>query len=154
MNPDIVEVTQEAFWSRVEKRGQNECWPWVGAVGSTGDGYGRMWVNGKMRPATQMAWELANGEPFPHQMVACHTCDNTICVNPTHIWPGTQSDNLRDCVEKGRHKAIKKERCQRGHEMIGANVRPVDGGRRCVACERENTKLRMRRYRERARDNG
>jgi hypothetical protein len=64
-----------------------------------------LWANGKHRPATQIAWEIDNGKPFPAGMMACHTCDNPGCVNPFHIWPGTMSENIRAAVVKGRHKA-------------------------------------------------
>lgn len=147
---DEIVVTQEdAFWGKVERGDSEQCWPWLGGRGSTGGAYGRAHWQGRMRPATQVAWEITNGEPFPAGMLACHSCDNPICVNPDHIWPGTQSDNLRDCVQKGRHKAEPLTHCQRGHPLTGNNRRPTTGGYRCAECAREASKIRTRRWRER-----
>jgi hypothetical protein len=148
----MSEVTQAArFWRHVDRRAESECWPWQGGRGSTGDGYGRVSISGKMRPATQVAWEIENGKPFPSGKIACHSCDNSICVNPAHIWPGTQSENLSDCVSKGRHKSKPQAHCKRGHPMNNVNRRPTQGGFRCGACSRENTRLAMRRLRARRR---
>ena len=90
---------QERFEAKAPIGHDDECWPWLGAKRR---GYGLIWADGRKRPAHQVAWELANGEPFPTGMHACHTCDNPSCVNPAHIFPGTRSDNLRDAVRKGR----------------------------------------------------
>lgn len=149
--PSQSAVTQgDGFWSRVRIGAWDECWLWTGGFGSTGNGYGRTYWNGRMRPATQVSWELHNGASFPTGKFACHSCDNTRCVNPLHIWPGTQSENLRDCVAKGRHPKKPKSLCRRGHAMDEANRKPMPGGgSRCRECERVNTKLRMRRLRER-----
>ena len=49
-----------------------------------------------------IAWEAHNAEPVPEGMVVMHTCDNPGCFNPSHLTVGTQSDNIRDCVRKGR----------------------------------------------------
>ena len=52
----------------------------------------------------RIAWEAHNAEPIPEGMVVMHTCDNPECFNPHHLRLGTQSENMRDCVAKGRHK--------------------------------------------------
>lgn len=54
-------------------------------------------------PAHRYAYEQAKG-PIPDGMVVMHTCDNRKCVNPEHLIVGTQSDNMRDCVAKGRRQ--------------------------------------------------
>lgn len=87
----------------------NECWAWTGAaVGqrpSSPSGYGRMQVRfvgdvQEMAYAHRMAYELFVG-PLG-DLFACHTCDNSICVNPHHIFAGDAKDNARDMVNKGR----------------------------------------------------
>ena len=60
----------------------------------------------------RVAWEAYNCEPIPDGMVIMHTCDNRGCFNPAHLQLGTQADNVRDCVSKGRfpcHNAPKGE---------------------------------------------
>lgn len=87
------------FWAKVDKRGADECWPWLASTFTRG--YGQFWRDGRLVRATKVSWELANGRPFPDGLCACHSCDNPNCVNPSHIWPGTLKDNARDAVSKG-----------------------------------------------------
>lgn len=78
---------------------ESGCWIWTGAKNSYG--YGDCVFLGKRTNASRAAWILKNGEPT-EGMVVCHSCDNPVCVNPDHLWLGTQGDNVRDCVAKGR----------------------------------------------------
>jgi hypothetical protein len=94
----------DRFWSKVDKRGPNECWQWAGDCTGHG-GYGRFYVNGrKHRRAHRVAYELSKGE-IPSGLVVRHTCDNPPCRNPQHLVVGTVTDNNRDTVERGRHNA-------------------------------------------------
>jgi hypothetical protein len=97
----VPPLLEQRFWSNVERRGPDECWPWTGSSG--GKGYGLIPFKGRNQRATHVSLIIAgNGRPSP-QHCACHACDNPTCVNPRHLWWGTQSENMRDCVSKGRH---------------------------------------------------
>lgn len=72
------------------------CWNWNGA--ENGNGYGQFWDGTRNIPAH---WYLLDSPP-PAGKEACHTCDNRLCVRPSHIFIGTRTDNMRDCSEKGR----------------------------------------------------
>jgi hypothetical protein len=96
------------FWNKVDRRRQDQCWPFLGYI--RGNGYG--WV--KLRPtehprglrgptfAHRVAYYLAFGSWPP---VVMHRCDNTVCCNPAHLQAGTQQDNIADMDGKGRRGA-------------------------------------------------
>ena len=65
------------------------------------DGYCYLAHNGLRMPAHRFVWEECFG-PIPNGKVVCHSCDNRKCINPEHLWIGTQGDNLRDMYQKGR----------------------------------------------------
>lgn len=89
------------FWDRVSIKGKNECWMWRGAVCGSKRNYGAARWNGRLTKAHRIAYEITNG-PIPKGLLGCHKCDNTLCVNPDHIFIGTQKDNLEDMRRKGR----------------------------------------------------
>lgn len=85
------------FWRKLDKSG--DCWPWIGE--KSPEGYGQMTTPyGNIR-AHRLSWTIANGK-IPDGLLVCHTCDNPPCVNPAHLWLGTNLDNRADMVAKGR----------------------------------------------------
>lgn len=87
------------FWERVDKRGPDDCWPWMGFRTSTG--YGRTSLLHRTYQAHRVSWALAFG-PVPDGLHVLHRCDNPPCVNPAHLFVGTHEDNMRDREKKGR----------------------------------------------------
>jgi len=85
--------------------GPDACWPWLA---STAKGYGQIKDGVRMRKAHRVAYALAHGAA-PSELFVCHRCDNPKCVNPAHLFLGTNSDNQLDSSAKGRHGAIKGE---------------------------------------------
>lgn len=88
----------ERFWSKVDKT--DGCWGWAG--GKNAQGYGQFYFRDSWVLAHRASWMIANG-PIPKGMFVCHHCDNPQCVRPDHLFAGTNLDNVRDSVRKGRH---------------------------------------------------
>lgn len=87
------------FWAKVQRPLQG-CWPWLAARNKRG--YGVLGRRDRgTRLAHRIAWELTRG-PIPAGLEVCHHCDNPSCVRPTHLFVGTQSDNIGDAQTKGR----------------------------------------------------
>ena len=86
------------FWSHVERRGPEDCWPWTGARNERGYGVG--WTGKRTRLAHRIAWFLTCGS-WPADCL-CHRCDNPPCCNPAHCFEGSRKDNLVDMRAKGR----------------------------------------------------
>lgn len=89
-----------SFESKVSKLGPEECWPWLGYVEKE-TGYGKFTWDLRSNSAHRFAWIAANG-PIPKGMHVLHKCDNRICQNPNHLFLGTNLDNIRDKISKGR----------------------------------------------------
>ena len=90
---------EERFWSKVDKKGDNECWNWK----SCNDGrYGIFRNNNKNNGSHRLAYELHNKIDIPKGLVIRHKCDNRLCCNPNHLELGTYKDNSNDMIERNR----------------------------------------------------
>ena len=97
-NKAKVQDVGKRFWSKVDECGPDECWEFA-AVGT--DGYGKFWYRGRSVHASRMSYELTH-EPVPDDMCVCHKCDNPRCVNPSHLFLGSNRDNSQDMLSKNR----------------------------------------------------
>ena len=95
---DIDFTKHPKFWSKVEVRSPDECWEWQTTKRFR---YGRTYFVDRQQQAHRVAWQIVFGE-IPNDMKVCHKCDNTRCVNPDHLFLGTQKDNIHDMLQKGR----------------------------------------------------
>lgn len=135
-SPEAARVMNEEqlsrFWSKISRAGSDECWPWLR---SKSKGYGRFWLDGGLKSAHILSYELLVG-PVPDGLVLDHTCRNRACVNPAHLRPVTRLINVHEnsdavCFWKGQQT-----HCIRGHELSGNNLKIKGNGRNCRECAR------------------
>jgi len=110
MHYDYTPKDVERFWSKVDKSGgPDACWNWTAYKGRKG--YGRIGWGGPGLPklSHRVAYEIAFGE-FPEEQQVLHRCDNPSCVNPSHLFLGTNRDNVNDRQRKGRNNPQRGER--------------------------------------------
>ena len=102
MNYKFSKTIIERFWKQVIKLDKNHCWNWVGAL--TTGGYGSInkgfWHGGNVA-AHRVSWIIHYGN-IPATKHVLHKCDNRLCVSPNHLYLGTNKDNVRDRVSRGR----------------------------------------------------
>ena len=98
-NGRYYQTLEERFWTKVNKKGDDECWEWQACRNS--DGYGSIGYKKSTALAHRVSWELHFG-PIPEGMQVLHKCDNPPCMNPNHFFLGTHTDNMRDRKAKGR----------------------------------------------------
>lgn len=113
------------FWAKVNKGPNDSCWLWTGSKHR--QGYGWVSFGGKTGLAHRVAWTLAHGTTLSRKDVLCHRCDNPPCVNPAHIFIGTQKDNMSDAWAKGRLKPpiVKRGAAHYRAKLTASQVRAI-----------------------------
>lgn len=93
---------EQWFWSNIKIHNNKDlCWEWVSSPRQ--NGYGRVNIFKRSFYAHRVAYELHNNRVIKDSYLICHSCDNTLCCNPNHLFEGTQGDNMRDCNKKRRN---------------------------------------------------
>ena len=142
------------FFEKFIPEPNSGCWLWTGAICKGNAGYGQMRWKGKTQSAHRVSFEIHKGI-LPSDLDICHTCDVPSCVNPDHLFSGTRSENMVDCVRKGRFAQVAlasktrlrknrfrqelKTSCPSGHPYDAGNTYTYidkDGGkhRHCIIC--------------------
>ena len=134
--PDREKVGKR-FWARVDKRGADDCWIWLGA--KCGSGYGCIWFNKRLVRAHRLIYELLVSS-IPEGLEIDHLCRNHACVNPAHLEPVSKKTNILRGIGFIAQQA-KQTHCKRGHALDLLNTRfRKDGSRNCRKCHAEKRK--------------
>lgn len=97
----------DRFWEKVDRRGPDDCWEWTASRDKPG--YGRLGTGRRSNKgnvetmAHRISYQIHHG-PIPDNLLVLHKCDNPPCVNPKHLFLGTQLENVQDMIAKGRQK--------------------------------------------------
>ena len=122
------------FWTKVDKKGEDDCWPWLGTHNK--GGYGLFWPERRTTKGAHVySYELHKGAGVEYPNDVHHTCVNPDCVNPKHLQEITRKENI------GHQKKVTKFFCVNGHERIPENLYyKKNGTADCLVCRRERRK--------------
>jgi hypothetical protein len=121
---------EERFWRYVEKKGLDECWPWMGNRDK--DGYGSLRTKTSQVRAHRVSFQIHNSESIVG-LVVRHKCNNPSCVNPHHLLVGTNQDNVDDKMAAGNEPRNESHgNCKFSNETV-ALVRSATGTRKDIA---------------------
>jgi hypothetical protein len=125
---------------------ESGCWNWTRS--RTPDGYGRISWRGHGERVHRVAAHLAFGFELAGEGSVLHHCDNPACFNPGHLYVGSQKDNVRDMVERGRgyQGPEKWSVCKNGHALEGDNLVIHSGRQRCRICLNDERKRRYQTH--------
>lgn len=101
--PEITTKIKERFFRYVSKG--DSCWEWMGCKRKTARPYGQFFITDKAFYAHRVSWTI-HRSPIPAGLGVLHHCDNPSCVNPDHLFLGTNADNNLDMRSKGRSKNL------------------------------------------------
>ena len=140
----IIPSPLQVFMGYV-KIDESGCWLWIGVKNKKG--YGQYSINDRPGLAHRKSWTIFKGE-IPNKLFVCHKCDVTSCVNPEHLFLGTNKDNMKDMATKGRHASKKIIKCPNGHPYDTENtyLSPANS-RHCRTCSKRQTRIYLRRLR-------
>lgn len=151
--PHLTAEVMAKLSLRITKGAPDECWPCAGLHSS--GGYGTVNVPGVYGPvgAHRIIFAKANPSVDFEGLYILHRCDNPVCCNPSHLFSGTHTDNMRDMADKGRGHAGD-ETCKHGHVYANGNYVTTIGPagrkyRKCLVC-RANVEARKKSARKTA----
>jgi hypothetical protein len=146
--PRLSVKALERFWTLIDRRGDDECWPWLGDLNS--NGYGKFFFHTDgfrmCRGAHCIAYSLMVGE-VQEGYELDHLCRNPACCNPSCLEPVTHQENVLRGIGPTAVNA-RKTHCKNGHPLSGENLRMEGNSRRCLTCSRATSNATAKRLKE------
>lgn len=127
----LTELSLRRFMARVKVT--KGCWTWRGQFSQ--NGYGRFQIGAGLRyPAHRVSYTIFKGR-IPFGLLIHHKCENTACVNPEHLRPATNKENVL-LGHGATARNAKKTTCLRGHKFTPENTRYYGNSRKCLSCDK------------------
>jgi hypothetical protein len=125
----MLKSIEDRLWEKIIPEPNSGCWLWTGAVNGTG--HGQIRIDGRIRPAHRVMYELESGH-VPAHLDIDHLCRVTCCVNPQHLEPVSHKEN---CArgESGKHWS-RRDACKYGHPYTAESTYWQGSARRCREC--------------------
>lgn len=147
-----MQTLHDRFWSKVKRAAPSECWEWQASRHKKGYGqfgfYPRPAKSRTIR-AHRACWLLVHGA-IPDGVSVLHHCDNPACVNPAHLYLGSNDDNVRDRVARGRTRTGRRTSCPKGHAYTPENTLVRRSGLRlCRTCKNAASRRHYQRHSKR-----
>jgi len=125
---------KERFNNKYIEDESTGCWTWIKCLSKDGYGFIHDYVEDKikLKRAHRASWEIFRG-PIPDRLCVLHKCDNTKCVNPEHLWLGTNNENMKDMsIKKRASWGIKNHLCKLSEFQV-KEIRKMKGTHKSIA---------------------
>lgn len=145
---DPESAAKQIIYSNSIPEPNSGCWLWTAGAGC---GYGSVWFGKKVIGAHRLSLHAFTGFDLSSNLLALHKCNNTYCVNPDHLYPGHQWQNIQDQIKAGTsHRNIKNKRkfCPQGHSFTKENTLYWNGARVCRICKRKQKQASRARLKQ------
>lgn len=141
---ELDRLQMQRVLSKIIPEPNSGCWLWTGCVNHAGYPQARNLITRKNGTLSRWIYKTLVST-FSEELLVCHKCDNTNCVNPDHLFLGSMKDNMQDAIRKGRNYLLSRKTCKHGHPFSPENtIIESTGARRCKICRKAQSESRRK----------